>query len=102
MENENRNENGMRERKPIKPISSITSRIVFKGFWVGQTKYGTSVLLFDEYDNAYSLSGFAGRQFVNDNLDEELKGREFFIELEKKFSKKYGKDYYIIKDYEIV
>ena len=90
------------ERKPIKPISEIKPDIIFSGFCETVSKFGESVLLFDKNGDAYSLNGFAGRQFLEENLDERLLNKEFKMTLEKKFSKTYERDYYIIDEVVVV
>ena len=90
------------ERKPIEPISSITPEKVFTGFYVNEGKFGESVLLFDADGNAYSLNGFAGRQFIEEILDERLLNKEFKLTLEKKFSNRYQREYYVISEVDVI
>jgi len=99
MSTENKKET---EKRPIKPISEIKPDIIFSGFCETVSKFGESVLLFDNNGDAYSLNGFAGRQFMEEVLNDRLLGKEFHITLEKKFSKKYQREYYVISEVHVI
>ena len=90
------------ERKPIKPISEIKPDIIFSGFYETVGTFGESVLLFDKKGDAYSLNGFAGRQFYYEELDVRLLNKEFRITLEKKFSNRYKREYYVISEVDVI
>ena len=90
------------ERKPIKPISEIKPDIIFTGFCETVSKFGESVLLFDKNGDAYSLNGFAGRQFMEEVLNDRLLNKEFHITLEKKFSNRYQREYYVISEVDVI
>jgi len=110
MENENKKETvrveeDKKDRKPIKPISEIKPDIIFSGFRETVDKLGESVLLFDNNDNTYSLNGFAGGQFLeylDEGLNARLLNKEFRLTLEKKFSKRYQRDYYVISEVYVI
>jgi len=98
-------EEGKNERKPIRPISEIKPDIIFSGFRETVDKSGESVLLFDNNSNTYSLNGFAGGQFLeylDEGLNARLLNKEFRLTLEKKFSKRYQRDYYVISEVYVI
>jgi len=89
----------MNERKEIVKAVNAIGKHAIKGIYANKgSLYGTSYLLFDENGTPISLNGFSARQFT-EYLEKvpELEDMEFRIEIVKKHSPTYNKDYAFIK-----
>ena len=81
------------EKKEIKKLTG-NGEIVANGFYRNMGQFGVSYLLFAD-NEVFSLSGFAAKQF--DDIADDLFGTIFKLKYETKRSKKYGKNYVVIK-----
>ena len=83
------------DRKEIEKLEGDGS-IELSGFSGNISQYGESYILFPKEDNGkvYSISGFAGKQFSE--IEEKLKGKDFILYYESRYSDKYDKDYTIL------